>query len=132
MQRIGSTAADLGLLVLVIVGGIAFLALAQVVLVGGGDALFGPPDPATQMSGEEAALASRLDRGGFDVDYVDFEPEQITVYLREVRGEQIFEACRLVREDYDLSDSYSGPVNVQVASGRDPMSARITSQRGDC
>ncbi len=84
------------------------------------------------MSEEVAALASRLDRGGFDVDYVDFEPEQVTVYLREVRGEQIFEACRLVRDDYDPSDSYGGPVDVQVAVGRDLMSARISSQRGDC
>ncbi len=105
VHRIGSAAADLGLLVLVIVGGIALIALAQVVLAVGGDAFFGPPDPARQMSEEVAALASRLDRGEFDVDYVDCEPEQVTVYVREVRGEQIFEACRLVRDDYDPSDS---------------------------
>jgi hypothetical protein len=123
---------DLGLLVLVIVGGIALIAIAQIVLAIGGNAFFGPPDPATQMTEEEAELASRLDQGGFDVDYVDFEPDQITVYLREVRAEQIFEACRLVRDDYDLSDSYSGPVDIQVALGREPMAARISSERGDC
>ena len=132
VQRIGSAAADLGLLALVIVGGVALIAIVPVAMEIGGNALFGPPDPATQMSQEEIALANRLDRGGWDVDYVDFESDQITVYLRDVRGEQIFEACRFVRDDYDLSASYSGPVDVQVALGRDAMSARISSERGDC
>lgn len=132
MRRMRTIVADLGLLVVVIVGGMAVIAIAQIVLVVGGNALFGPPDPATQMSEEEAALASRLDRGGFDVDYVDFEADQITVYLNETRGEQIFEACRLVRDDYDLSDSYKSPVDIQVTTGRNPMSATISSERGDC
>ena len=127
-----SSVTDLGLLVLVMVGGVVLIAIAQIVLAIGGNVLFGPPDPATQMTEEEAALAARLDRGGFDVDYVDFEPDQVTVYLREVRAEQIFEACRLVRDDYDLSDSYSGPVDIRVALGREPMAARISSERGDC
>jgi hypothetical protein len=124
--------AHLGLLVLVLVGGMVLIAIAQIALAVGGDALFGPPDPATQMMEEETELARRLERGGFDVDYVDFQPDQVTVYLHDVRGEQIFQACRLVRDDYDLSDSYSGPVDIQVALGRDPMSARVSSERGDC
>lgn len=132
MQKVRSAVSDLGLLIIVIVGGLVLIAIVQIVLTIGGNALFEPPDPATQMTEEEAALADRLDRGGFDVDYVDFETGQVTVYLREVRGEQIFEACRLVRDDYDLSDSYSGPVDIHVALGREPMAARVSGERGDC
>ena len=124
--------ADLWLLALVLVGGMVLIAIAQIALAAGGDALFGPPDPATQMTEEETALASRLERGGFDVDYVDFQPAQITVYLRDVRGEQIFEACRLVRDDYTSRTRTVAPMDIQVALGRDPMSARVSSERGDC
>ena len=124
--------ADLGLLVLLLVIGVLLISIAQIAVTLGTHALFGPPDPATQMTGEEAGLASYLDRGGLDVDYVDFEPEQVTVFLREVRGEQMLIACRMVLDDYHLSKSYRGQVAVHVASGRNPMSARIGRDRGDC
>jgi hypothetical protein len=52
--------------------------------------------------------------GSIRSDYMDFQPDRVTVYLRDVRGVQIFEACRPVRDDYDLSDSHSRPVDLQA------------------